>query len=450
MRWKDKSVKTLIAENVEISKDPITIVREKARMLTLRAFSKGWEGPPFDVFKLASMLDITIRPNEMVLDARLVPVGRSNVIIEYNPFQNQSRINFSVAHEIGHMLFSDYHEEIRNREPRDSVTSWELEFLCNIAASEILLPFGEFSKRAGRLEPVVNSVISLSQEFDASLESTFLRYAEVTDYPCIMIIADYVESNSLKVQYCKGSKTSHIELSVGDVLPEDSCAYDCIKSGWSSVSLEQWDQLGETRLHVSCIGLSVLQGRIRPRVGILVTPEFCVRENTGIEELIGDATHPQGSGVKIIAQVVNTMGGLGAGFGKSLASSYPSTKRAILDWKKDKSRFKLGKTNLLKINDDLYVFQMIAQKGFQSSGNSIPLKYEVLSLSLKELSATASYLSASVHMPYIGSGQAGGDWSIIKEIIDQELVKADVKVTVYSLPGSRKSMKKQEQTLTLF
>lgn len=42
---------------------------------------------------------------------------------------------------------------------------------------------------------------------------------------------------------------------------------------------------------------------------------------------------------------------------------------------------------------------------------------------------------ASVHMPRIGCGEAGGDWEIVSELIDESLCKKGVTVTVYDLPS---------------
>ena len=44
---------------------------------------------------------------------------------------------------------------------------------------------------------------------------------------------------------------------------------------------------------------------------------------------------------------------------------------------------------------------------------------------------------ASVHMPRIGTGQAGGSWSIIEDLVDNELCAHGVPVTVYDLPNQR-------------
>jgi hypothetical protein len=40
---------------------------------------------------------------------------------------------------------------------------------------------------------------------------------------------------------------------------------------------------------------------------------------------------------------------------------------------------------------------------------------------------------ASVHMPRIGTGYAGGNWSYILELIDEILVRNNVDVTIYTL-----------------
>jgi hypothetical protein len=42
---------------------------------------------------------------------------------------------------------------------------------------------------------------------------------------------------------------------------------------------------------------------------------------------------------------------------------------------------------------------------------------------------------ASVHMPRIGSGQAGGNWDIIEELVDHHLCAQGIRVTVYDLPA---------------
>ena len=55
--------------------DPIDSIVRRARAEVLRAVQDGWEGPPFDLFKLAELMGISVVPRDDVLDARTIPVG---------------------------------------------------------------------------------------------------------------------------------------------------------------------------------------------------------------------------------------------------------------------------------------------------------------------------------------------------------------------------------------
>ena len=44
--------------------------------------------------------------------------------------------------------------------------------------------------------------------------------------------------------------------------------------------------------------------------------------------------------------------------------------------------------------------------------------------------------NAAVHMPRIGTGEAGGAWEIVEELIREECTSHGVSVTVYDLPGA--------------
>jgi Zn-dependent peptidase ImmA (M78 family) len=45
---------------------------------------------------------------------------------------------------LAHLLFDDHAEQIRNRQTDHSSDEWQLELLCNIAASEFVMPVGSF------------------------------------------------------------------------------------------------------------------------------------------------------------------------------------------------------------------------------------------------------------------------------------------------------------------
>ena len=113
--------------------DPVSAIQTKARQTVVEAAERGWQGPPYDPFQLAELLDISVLPNDAVLDARIVPVAEG-LRIEFNPSRPHGRVRYSVAHELAHTLFPDCAEMVRNRTPsvelRDD--TWQLELLCNI------------------------------------------------------------------------------------------------------------------------------------------------------------------------------------------------------------------------------------------------------------------------------------------------------------------------------
>lgn len=75
---------------------------------------------------------------------------------------------------------------------------------------------------------------------------------------------------------------------------------------------------------------------------------------------------------------------------------------------------------------------MIAQHKINSNSRGIPpIRYDALEKCLIKLSKQALQLNASVHMPRIGCGLAGGKWEEIEPLIINYLIKKEIKVFVY-------------------
>ncbi len=434
-KWNHKSVIKLMEESG--NSDPMNEIKARARKLVLKAFELGWEGPPYSPIELAELLNIDVIPNDSVIDARIVPISKSHLQIQYNPFQKPTRINFSIAHEISHTLFSDCEDEIRNREEEPKFNR-ELEQLCNASASEIQLPYAIFSNDANIGNPSMEYLIQLATKYKASLESVFLRYTEVVDRACAILIGIFQSDSKLVIDYYKASKYLMLKIPDNFVVPSNSKAYECTSPGWTSREIGNWNIFKNEDYKIFSIGISSYRRDNKPRVGILILP--IKKENKLISDdrvvlEYGDATKPRGAGIKIIAQVVNTSGGLGIGFGKALTKNYPIVKKETEKWYKTKNNFVLGNTNLIMVNETTYVFQMLAQKGLYPKGNEIPLKYSELRICLIKLAEVAIQLNASIHMPQIGAGQAKGDWNIIIGMIHDELISKNIKVNIYILPG---------------
>ncbi len=148
----------------------------------------------------------------------------------------------------------------------------------------------------------------------------------------------------------------------------------------------------------------------------------------------GDATVPADSGPRIIAHICNDVGGWGRGFVLALSKRWPEPEAAYRDWFKTGDDFDLGKIRLVGIAPALWVANMIAQEGLHATAAGPPIRYDALERCLGELALASTRLSATVHMPRIGAGLAGGDWKQIERLIRDQLVDHGVSVTVYDLP----------------
>lgn len=149
---------------------------------------------------------------------------------------------------------------------------------------------------------------------------------------------------------------------------------------------------------------------------------------TKINYVIGDATAPQGEGKKIICHICNDIGAWGAGFVLALSNKW----RYPEDFYRARQNYTLGDVDILSVEDNTYVANMIAQHGVRRDSNGVaPIRYEALTAALVKLNKRAKSMNASLHMPRIGSGLAGGDWKTIERIIETIV---QVPVTVYDLP----------------
>jgi O-acetyl-ADP-ribose deacetylase (regulator of RNase III) len=148
---------------------------------------------------------------------------------------------------------------------------------------------------------------------------------------------------------------------------------------------------------------------------------------------LGDATAPVGAGTKVIAHVCNDRGGWGKGFVLAVSGRWREPEQDYRDWSRT-ADFRLGATRLVQVESDVWVANMVAQHGYRATANPIPLRYEALAECLANLAVDADRLAASVHMPRIGCGLAGGSWERIAAMIEHTLVDAGISTTVYDLP----------------
>lgn len=443
-KWTNPSV-GLLAQGA----DPVEVVQSKVVSLIRDAMQKGWRGPPFDPIELASLLNCRVVPSDEVDDARLIPDGRG-YRIEFNPSQPHRRVRFSIAHELGHTLFPDCRNQVRNRMKRGAMRDddWQLEMLCNIAAAEILMPGKEIPiSKSARLS--ISDILQFQDEFDVSTEAILQRVVKLERRNCFIFVAS-PRASGITIDYVVESYGAGFDVEAGTSLPPNSCVSDCVAIGYTSSGDEVWKT---QKLRVECVAIPGYPGSTSPRIAGLayrIGERGEGRPRLNIQ--IGDATKPRGSGTKIISHVVNDKAKLwgGRGFAFAIRKLWPAVKDDFVDWATMYPRnFRLGHSHIARVNSDVSVFSMIAQHGYGPSTRP-RIRYDVLARCLDELRETALAENATVHMPRIGCGEAGGSWSIVEDIIRESLLDHGIEVTVYDLKGKPRKPESKTQQMSLF
>jgi len=438
-QWTNPSVRALSKDE-----DPVDFITAKARRMVLDALDQGWMGPPFDPMMLATLLGIDVQANSDVRDARTVPIGRGKARIEFNPNRTRGRIRYSVAHEIAHTLFPDFADRVRNRAQHDELVGdeWQLEALCNIAAAEFLMPLGSLAGHsADRLG--IRTVLELQRKFDVSMEALVIRLAETSELPLAGFCAsprDPAHFTRYHLDYMIPSRGwSEYRIPRRIRLPRDSVVRQCTAIGFSAQGVETWWAKSGS-MQVDAVGIPPYPGGSAPRVvGLLRPVDSSITRTHTFSHVYGSALEPRGKDRRIVIQIVNdkTANWGGGGFASAVREKWPIVQEDFRDWV-DHSRqaFRLGGVRITRVSENLSVASIVAQHGYGPSVNP-RVRYAALRTGLEKVAHAAHEVGASIHMPRIGTGQAGGSWSIIRDLIRQTLVDAGVHTTVYDLPGSQ-------------
>jgi Zn-dependent peptidase ImmA (M78 family)/O-acetyl-ADP-ribose deacetylase (regulator of RNase III) len=443
--WTNPSAIALLEEG-----EPMAVIEARARELALEAMEAGWSGPPFDPFELARIRGISVIAREDLADARLSLSAEGSPQIEYNPTRPRGRLRFNIAHELAHTLFSDHAEFARYRAgARQRPDEWQLELLCDVAAAELLMPLGSFAELAD--EPAqIERLMELRREYDVSTEALLLRVVKLTAGPAAVVAASRLDGNEIdsdfRVDYVAHSRSPwESGLERGTRVSADSVLGECTAvgytaKGWHALSRETAD------VRVECVGIPPYPGQTLPRVVGLLLPRGASERGPELVEIYGDAREPRGEPPFVVAHLVNDRTpNWGGEFAKALKERYPETQREFRAWVgEERSRLRLGNVHFLEVTDALVVASMVAQHGYGPATEVPRVRYSVLRDCLKIVGNAARERQASVHMPRIGTGGGGGDWRVIRELVDQVLVKEGVPVVVYGPPETKPPVPAQQ------
>ncbi|PLC14199.1 hypothetical protein BV582_21780 [Bacillus paralicheniformis] len=142
----------------------------------------------------------------------------------------------------------------------------------------------------------------------------------------------------------------------------------------------------------------------------------------------------------IIVQQVNCKGVMGAGLAKAILNKYPNVKKEYQSFRNFNlnkglaEKELLGLVNYVRVTDGKVIANVFAQVNIKKNryDKTVYTQTEALTKGLKEVKELSKQLNKSIAIPYgIGCGLAGGDWSIISELIDS--IFSGYNVTIYKL-----------------
>lgn len=188
----------------------------------------GVSMPPIDPFKIAIILGFDFRfENLRSCEAVLIcKNGKKRIIMkDFSYFER--KLNFTVAHEIGHFLLPWHNNKIYNctGEDLNSFQYKNQETEANFFASEMLIPTEILRRDIESLDLSLKNIIKLSERYQTSITSTAIKAVRNT-YQKICLV--FTENN--KVKWTIPSEEFNEKIAV-EKLSSHSYAYDFYTKG---------------------------------------------------------------------------------------------------------------------------------------------------------------------------------------------------------------------------
>ncbi|GIK49899.1 MAG: hypothetical protein BroJett013_25960 [Alphaproteobacteria bacterium] len=430
IKWTNKSVIALASDN-----DPVEVIEKLARAAVLAAMDAGWAGPPFSQLQLATHLGLRVEADATVRDAQTVPTA-DGLVIKFNPTQARERVRFSLAHECAHSLFPDCADAVRHRGGgEDSDDDWQLEMLCNIAAAEFVMPMGSVSHTAE--SPPLEDLLRSRRQFDVSIEAFLIRVARISREPLLMFCAaprTRGDDVYYAVDYSVASPVWDRARVDGSIIEAASVVRECKSIGHTEHGVEDWPGIGS--VHVEAVGVPAYPGDRLPRVVGLLRASGVVTK-TPFEVVQGDVLNRASTPNRIVCQLVNDHARVwGGGVAGASAKKWPDAQRAYSHWIEGISKpNRLGQVHVWS-DGSTTLASLVAQHGV-GAGAQPGIRYAALSTCLDKVAQVADEQALPVHMPRIGTGAAGGNWEIIEELVQSQLISRGVAVTIVDPPPPR-------------
>lgn len=143
---------------------------------------------------------------------------------------------------------------------------------------------------------------------------------------------------------------------------------------------------------------------------------------------------------RVIVHGVNCLGVMGAGIAAQIRRNFPKAHNEYLKFINEhriKQESPLGKSQFVDVGCGNYIVNAFTQEKTAKKQGEIAISYSAILTAMEEIKETCYCLGINrIAMPKIGSDLGGGDWNIIRSIINSVFDGSQVEVTVYVLPSA--------------
>lgn len=166
--------------------------------------SLGWSTPEDMSMEEIAWSSGLIIKNEPIdgCEGRIVMSADSGVITINSKINYQPKINYIIAHELGHWCLHRNHS-ILFTDNEKTLADWyakgEHEAQANVFATELLMPSDLFTRKVKRRKLELPLIENLAEYFGASKTAAFLRYKDLGDFPVMVI---FIENGIIKWKTC--------------------------------------------------------------------------------------------------------------------------------------------------------------------------------------------------------------------------------------------------------
>jgi len=127
----------------------------------------------------------------------------------------------------------------------------------------------------------------------------------------------------------------------------------------------------------------------------------------------------------------NAQGVMGSGVALAVKKKYPGAFDKYIV-QHAMSRLALGTAYAYQVHENLYVWNAITQDRYGQQGRNC--SYDAIQTCFEQVNTAVGFtldVTPEIHIPMIGAGLGGGNWEIIREIIEQTVT---VSTTLWILP----------------